>query len=305
MSDHKYTDFKDIDVSIMTIIGITNWNLNIEHLFDIIPITDYVVVPKKRGRKKKEFKEDPNKDIKEGSIITTKYKDKFKGVDLKYKKNTSGKKEYFRNAISIVMFVGKFIDFKISKNGKFQLTGCKNIEHAKKCVKYIFDYISITGNDDKVFKIKKDCNPECIFLTKMTNINFNVGFNINREEFHKYINSNTDYKSIFETSFGYTGVNIKIPFDTMTAETYPMIHKIQLVDKYWEDIMIPYIDYYNTLQPKDKKKELNKERFHSFLVFHSGKIIFSSLNHYFMKNTYDKFINIVKDSRNIIEEKVL
>jgi hypothetical protein len=45
----------------------------------------------------------------------------------------------------------------------------------------------------------------------MTNIDFNVGFTINRENLDKYINSNTDYNSLLETSFGYTGVNIKIP----------------------------------------------------------------------------------------------
>ena len=91
----------------------------------------------------------------------------------------------------------------------------------------------------------------------------------------------------------------------MTSETYPMIHKIEFSKNNWEDMMIPYHIYYDTLQPKDKKKELCKERFHSFLVFHSGKIIFSSLNHYFMKKTYDKFINIVRECRDIIQEKVL
>ena len=50
----------------------------------------------------------------------------------------------------------------------------------------------------------------------MTNIDFNVGFNINREELDIYINSSTLFNSLLETSFGYTGVNIKILVDNTT-----------------------------------------------------------------------------------------
>ena len=45
----------------------------------------------------------------------------------------------------------------------------------------------------------------------MTNIDFNIGYIINREELNRYINEHTEYNSLLETSFGYTGVNIKIP----------------------------------------------------------------------------------------------
>ena len=82
----KDKNFENIEVSTKTIIAITNWNLNIDKIFDILPTTNYIVVPKKRGRKKKEEKEDPNGILEDGSIITIKYKDRLKGVDLKNKK---------------------------------------------------------------------------------------------------------------------------------------------------------------------------------------------------------------------------
>ena len=59
--------------------------------------------------------------MKEGSIITLKYQEECRGVDLNAKKNkkkkTLTKKKFFRNALTVVMKVdNKLINFKISKN---------------------------------------------------------------------------------------------------------------------------------------------------------------------------------------------
>ena len=45
----------------------------------------------------------------------------------------------------------------------------------------------------------------------MTNIDFNVGFIINRENLDKHMNELENFNSLLETSFAYTGVNIKFP----------------------------------------------------------------------------------------------
>jgi len=299
---HSYTNFSDIEISTMTIIGVTNWNLNIEKLFENLETTEYVVIPKKRGRKKKEVKEDPNKDIKEADIITLKYKDKIKGVDLKNKK-PNGKKGYFRNSITVVMFVGgKLINFKISKNGKFQITGCKRDVHAELCTQYIWDYIQSSPECGQICKIRKNENPSITFLTMMTNIDFNLGFNINREALDDYINTKTSFNSILETSFGYTGVNIKIPLDKTAGE--PAYTRLTLIQDKWMSDEIDGDVYFSTLCPKDQKKETSKTRYNTFLVFHSGNVILSSKHRYYMKSVYNNFINIVDSSRNIIEEKV-
>ena len=49
----------------------------------------------------------------------------------------------------------------------------------------------------------------------MSNINFSLGFCINKENLDEYINKNTNYYSLLETTFGYTGVNIKIPLPSL------------------------------------------------------------------------------------------
>ena len=111
--------FETIDASTNTIIGITNWTIDVSKIYEKIPITDYVIIPKKRGRKKKEPEIDPNKDIKCGSIIKIGYKGTIRGVDLKKSKHY----ETFRNSITVIMKIeSKFINFKLSQNGKFQIT---------------------------------------------------------------------------------------------------------------------------------------------------------------------------------------
>lgn len=300
--ENKYMNFSNIDISTMTIIGVANWNLNIEKLFENLQTTEYIVIPKKRGRKKKEIREDPNKHIKQGDIITLKYKDQIKGVDLKNKK-PNGKKGYFRNSITVVMFVdGKLINFKISKNGKFQITGCKKDLHAELCTQYIWKYIKESPESSQICKIKKNENPSIIFLTMMTNIDFNLGFNINREALDDYINTKTSFNSILETSFGYTGVNIKIPLDKSKGN--PSYNRLTLVDDKWVMDEVGGDVYFENLNPKDQKKELSKNRYNTFLVFHSGNVILSSKHHYYMRDVYDNFIQIVDSSRNIIEERV-
>ena len=192
----------------------TNLVLNINNLFEYLPITKYIVVPKRRGRKKKSEKVDPNKGIANGSIITLEYENRLRGVDLKKKKeknkNSKKKGNFFRNSVTIVMIIdGKRINYKVSKNGKFQMTGCKYDEQAKKCIQYIWKYIQKSTN---VYSLSNnDKQLEVMFVPAMRNIDFSLGFLVDREKLDAYFNLYTDYNSLLETSFGYTGVNVKIP----------------------------------------------------------------------------------------------
>lgn len=297
----KFPKFEDIEVSTKTIIVVTNCQLDINKLFNKLPICDYQVVPKKRGRKKKDAPADPNKNISSGSIITLKYQNEMRGVDLKGgKKSKSVKKGYFRNSLTVVMMVDtKIINFKVSDNGKFQITGCKNDNHAVTLIKTFFGTLRETCED--CFTLNEDFT--ATFMTVMTNIDFNLGFQINRENLDRYINTSTSYNSLLETSFGYTGVNIKMPFN-MPRDFY--LKRLTFCDEEqaWKDSKISYAAYIDRLEEKDKKKERVKSRYNTFLVFHSGNCIFSSMNKDFMKTYYDEFLGIIRNCRLQIEEKV-
>ena len=90
----KYKDFDDITVSTKTFIVKTNLVIDLKKLYDFLPVTDYVQAPKKRGRKKKIAYEEQNKDIINGSIITLKYENQIKGVDLKIRKSKKKKSKF-------------------------------------------------------------------------------------------------------------------------------------------------------------------------------------------------------------------
>ena len=185
--------------------------IDLEKLFEYLPITDYKVVPKKRGRKKKIEQVEESVIIESGSIITLKFENNIRGVELKKKKLDGKKKKskWFRNSFTVVMILdNKPINFKICKNGMLQVTGCKFDIQAEECVKYIWYYIKEQKN---IYKFSKGDSLEILFIPVMRNIDFSVGFIVDREKLAKYMSTQTEFHSLLETSFGYTGVNIKIP----------------------------------------------------------------------------------------------
>lgn len=298
MASETFPKFEDIEVSTKTIIAVTNLSLNIASLFEKLPITDYQVVPKRRGRKKRDAPADPNVSVPMGSIITLKYQGNLRGVDLKSgKKSKSVKKGYFRNSLTVVMLIDdKIINFKISDNGKFQITGCKKDAHAVALIQNFYEIIQ-TGCRD-CFTLEGDFY--AIFMTVMTNIDFSLGFQINRENLDKWVNTKTQYNSLLETSFGYTGVNIKIPF-SMPRDM--LLKKISFEGE-WKESRISYNYYLELLGDKERRKEITKSRYNTFLVFHSGNCIFSSLDKNFMEGYYNEFLGLIRSCRPTIEEAV-
>lgn len=295
--DLVFPRFDDIKVSTRTFIAMTNLTLDLKKMFDFLPITDYQVVPKRRGRKKKSVQINPNQGISSGSIITLKFEDKLRGVDLKKKKKNKGK--WFRNSFTVVIVLGdKNINFKVCKNGMFQITGCKSHSHAEDCVKYIWYYIKDAHD---LYSFSRGDNIECLFVPAMRNIDFSLGFHVDREKLARYMSTQTEFHSLLETSFGYTGVNIKIP---VTEDIVTMEVKKLTYDNGWIEDMVSYNEYLDLLSYKEQEKKLNKPRYNTFLVFQSGKTIMSGATKDFMRDTYYYFLRIIRRCYNQIEERL-
>lgn len=301
----KYNEFDDIQASTRTIIVQTNLIIDTTVLFEKLPITEYICIPKRRGRKKKVVVSDPNKNIDDGSIITLDLSNNIRGVVLKKKKTKQGSKgiKYFRNSITVVMIVdGKKINFKMTKNGKFQITGCKNAFHAEQVVKYIWKYIR---EDHSIYTLIDDeKNLKALFIPAMRNIDFSLGFSLNKERLDEFFNKQTKYYSLLEPSIGYTGVNIKTRLEKPIND---LIIK-QLIydndtDDWKEPIYVKYQSYIDTLSLKDQKKILDKPRFTTFLVFHSGKCIMSSICEDIGRDIYYDFIKIVSENYKYFKEE--
>lgn len=297
-----YPKLEDIQVSTKTFIVMTNLTIDLRKLFDFLNVVDYNVVPRKRGRKKKNYGNDENKNIPNGSIVTMKYENKLKGIDLRPKKSHKKKKsKWFRNSFTVVMILdGKPVNFKICNNGVLQITGCKIDEHAEGCIKHIWQFIC--KEEGNIFNFSKGTTLEAIFIPAMRNIDFNLGFCIDREKLAQYMSTQTEFNSLLETSFGYTGVNIKIPLSKPITDL--ILKKIKFIDDEFIESNITYGEYLNLLPEKERNKKLNKDRYNTFLVFHSGKIICSSVSKEFTEDAYAYFISIIKTCKHIIEEKL-
>lgn len=287
--------FENYEPSTKTFVVNTNLTVKIEDIFykQLLPITPYVVVKKKRGRKKKAIEEDPNKGLKCGSIIRFQYRKEVQGVTLKDK---GKKKGFFRNSVTIVIFIdSKLINFKLSNNGKFQVTGCKSEEQAEKCVLYIWKYIKPHKD---VYEFSEGTNLRAIYDPVMHNIDFSLGFNVNRENLDNYMNSNTPYTSLLEPTLGYTGVNIKMPVEVSYSKL-----KLQVKEYTSKGVIESSMSFHDYLA-KYKKKDLKKVIYNTFLVFQSGKVIMSGKVGLFMGPGYDDFVKVLKKCDKLIREDI-
>lgn len=296
MAHLTFPNFEDIVSSTNTFVIMTNLTINTDELYEKLPITEYVIVPTKRGRKKKVETVNPNINIKPGSIITVEKENKFRGVNLKCKEYAEGGKNFFRNSITIVMMLdsGKMINFKITKNGKFQMTGCKSIEHGSACVRYIWDFIK---NDKSTYSFS-DGGSELSYLIipVMRNIDFPLNFTVDRIKLDSYINNRTDYHSLLETSSGYTGVNASFTIRKNIYDT--IITKFVLKDdNTLEETAVKYEEFLKMLDPKERKKKekVIAKKCNTFLIFQSGKTILSGLNADIMVDSYYEFIEMIRN----------
>jgi hypothetical protein len=312
--------FEEIGISTKTIIAVTNIRVNMDLFYKYIPITDYTPIEKKRGRKKRIIVEQIVPTLPFGSVVTVQRRRDIRGTVFKSKSKKNN--TYFLHSITIVMSLhhNKFVNIKVSTNGKFQITGCKTNEH------YELSMIGLVQNLERIKEYTgeesyslTDVSPsepsssrrdiKVIFNTVMQNMDFNIGFPICRNKLDTFINQHTEFCSIFEGSIN-TEVNIKVPIipvkeidlHHITFNTQDGCRDKEGVELYtlYRDT-VPYQLYCDLLNEKERKKEVTKERYHTFLVFASGSVIMSSRGPD-MKRVFYEFIHILLQHRRHFEE---
>ena len=286
--------FGEIPISTTTIIVNTNLSIDLAGLFEAIPVAD-IEVNSSITNKNKIKDELLKMNLPLGTIISIQFRDNVRGIRM------SKKTTYFRNNMSIYIVIqGKIMNFKVPIRGKMQITGATRQEQANSCVKYFIHHL--LNLPKKVYTLVNGDTIKLTFKTVMTDIVFNIGFKVDRQKLDKYINLRTkDYTSTLETSVGYTGVNIKHPFDHEDTELLTM----ELVDEKseeWIDGKTTFKQYLETLTVTERKKELSKKRNNTFLVFYSGTAIMSGMTPYYMKGIYYNFNKMVREARTQIEE---
>ena len=225
------------------------------------------------------------------------------------------RKNCFRNALNVFYGIAsdRKVYFKVTKNGKFQLTGCKNIIHASLCVIHFLHLIFFKYPECIVHRPPGDLR--IVFQTVMTNVDIFTGYNINREELDKIVNEKTTFNSLLEDSFGYTGVNIKMPLQcrngrhwldtTVPVLRIPVDALSENIDA-WKQCMTFHRDPLRSLLSEDAiQKSKLKLKNNTFLAFHSGKIIFSGMFPETMEHDYNVFCDFLANYRHVIEEKLV
>jgi hypothetical protein len=334
-----FRPYEDIPISTKTVIAVTNLEFDIEKIFYYLPLTDYILVPKRRGRSKIKLsteanvvraqQESLNQHVPVGSVISAQYKTYSRGVQLK-KKNGANRK-YFLNSMSVYVYLGsnKIINSKITRNGKFQVTGCKNTQHYVHCVKYLCSWIQYAQDccgetlykykmnaplseheteDDTYSPLYSICPPNIgvIYCGVMSNLDFKLPFMVAREKLDAFLNKHTEFYSLFESSLS-TAANCKLritePFDKELLMTTLVPHPNKSYCFQVQEKMVSSDYYLNHLNPRERIKELKKARFCTFLIFASGSVIFSSAGPN-ARDAYNKFMNILIANRNKFEEKL-
>lgn len=285
-------DFDKYKISTQTLIVSTNITIDCEKFFDSITCIDI----SKPTNNKTRMLVNPSDNVEDGGIVFAQFKKDIKGTN--FKKNMS---KYFLNSVTIVMKINtKYINIKFSNKGKLQITG----RNESVPIISILKYVQLLLEDRKhTWELKKeDTTLKALIIPVMSNINFSINHQVNRELLNVIINTQTEYISILEPSDGYVGVNIKISCD---IEPLNDIH----IDEYifeknnWVLYKKKYIDYIKTLTQKEQKRKISKCYMNTFLVFYSGKVIMSGgISEINRKKAYQIFLDIIKNNKSIINQ---
>jgi hypothetical protein len=210
---------------------------------------------------------------------------------------------HFLNQLTIVVSVGKqpLLNIMMFKDN-LKIAGCKDKEDAiESCLILWQDYIkSIPG----AWKLKKGAqNPRFIIDTVMRNVDFKLGFPIERPSLNDLMNSEKFRDRIFMSQYessSHTNVNIKM------FSKKPKNFKYDCLVIPLDESKSPYfisLDNIPLTYKKLKKKD-SKEKYVTFIVFSSSETILSGRYDQNMKEMYEFFVDIAFKNRKHIEEKL-
>lgn len=158
-----------------------------------------------------------------------------------------------------VKLSGKALSIKIFKNGSTQVTGCKSIDHAKLSMRIVYDLFNVDRVD------------ELTLVSVMINVNFDMGFKINKERLGEYFTVHGI--NVPPLTSGYMGIKIRIPLLIDSSEL--LIPKMSWTksEGFTDAGTVPYVSFF----ANDSQKK-NKIFTACIGVFHNGKVLMSCIN---------------------------
>lgn len=286
--DIKMNDFSAIKVSTQTFIIHSNLDsVNLLAVQEKIPLDAAY----------EDISDDEESEIEFPRIIAAAYKEKVRGKPKKRKKVLSEGGKNFLNCVSFTVQIDpkKNINVKLFNNGVFQLTGCKCYEHARKALVIVWKAMRKLD----VFAYKRDSGfsasyMEAYVVSAMRNVDFRLGFEINREALATHISTNTEYK-IVPIIQGFMGVQLSIPIESVADM---IVHKISFPEEEFLEEKVRYNAFWE-IKPTEKIKA-QKEKAITIAVFQTGKVLISGIDEMYQEPVFQWFIKEIKSIQNSI-----
>lgn len=205
---------------------------------------------------------------------------------------------YFLNQVTIVLSTEDLIlNIMLFKNC-FKIAGCKKNDDAVEATRILWEeYIRpVTGG----YVYPPNEHPRFLFHLVMRNVDFRLGFPINRQRLNQLMNR-AIYKDKIEMSqcetTSHTNVNIKMRCEASRDMNNCLVIPQNPEDgePYWELVVD---NPYRTKKPYKKK-------YITFIVFSSAEVILSGSDEETMRKMYNFFIKETYANKNLIEEKIV
>ena len=257
-------NINDISISTHTFVAYTNLDdLDLEAIFDEVKIYD--------------------------CLVHVLYKKREKG--FKKKKKFKNATKNFLNCISFTFNKdNKKVNLKVFRNGVVQLTGCKNFDHCKLGILLFWDLI-------KSIKCIKNFNSLDLFLVSvMRNVNFNLGFLVDREKLGKYIIERQSNYKISPVIGGFIGMQFVVDLesiDDMPVYKFEIKKDGELIEKE----SISYKEFTDIIKVNNTKKNI------SIAIFQTGRVLISGIHEKYQNPFIEWFLNLIKEIKTDIKTK--
>jgi hypothetical protein len=217
----------------------------------------------------------------------------------------------FRNSVAVDIFVAnhKRINVKISSNGCLQLTGGQCARHGLEAVELLLWKIRDAPGVYELTDPDPAAPIKMYVISVMRNISFSLGFCVSRETLGRLLNEHPDYQALWAPQYSYAGLNAKrwLPYRQRDVKSFHLAPADGAPAR-WQFGGLVEVDEYLRLQELARgpgaSRKMRNDIVMTFLVFQSGKVIFSGLNSKTMRGPYRDFVDLVHASRASVEEKV-
>lgn len=182
----------------------------------------------------------------------------------------------------------------------FKIPGCKSLSDAIELIMILWKYYLGISTIWKMSKSFEHENPRFVFDSVMINVDFRLGFPIDRSKLHCLMNSE-EYSNVIKMSQfePTTHANVNIKFFSPPPSFQKFVCLEFSKDRKFKNIQESVFEIlgnpYSSSKGKTPKQETTMIVFSSSVIIMSGKYVCR------MKEAYDFFLNVVSDRKSDIE----